>query len=180
MTTIRRGLRRGALLFILMLAFPSSMLIPAEAIAQGGLQFNKGPVKGAAENLDIKETPTDIRINLQGDVLFDFDKWDIRKEAETSLRKLAEIIKKYPKSEVLIEGHTDGKGAEEYNQNLSEKRAASVKDWLVKKGGIEPNRMKTKGWGMAKPIAPNKKPDGSDNPEGRQKNRRVEIVVKKK
>jgi outer membrane protein OmpA-like peptidoglycan-associated protein len=169
-----------SLLFVLMLAFLSGMLVPAAAIAQGGLQFNKSPVKGGAGNLDVKETPTDVRINLEGDVLFDFDKWDIRKEAEASLRKLAEIVKKYPKSEVLIEGHTDGKGSEEYNQNLSERRAASVKGWLVKKGGIEPNRMKTKGWGMAKPIAPNKRPDGSDNPEGRQKNRRVEIVVKKK
>jgi outer membrane protein OmpA-like peptidoglycan-associated protein len=180
MATIRHCLRMRGLLFILMLAIPSGMLVPVAAIAQGGLQFNKSPVKGGVGNLDVKETRTDVRINLEGDVLFDFDKWDIRKEAEASLRKLAEIIKKYPKSEVLIEGHTDRKGPEEYNQNLSERRAASVKDWLVKKGGIEPNRMKTKGWGMAKPIAPNKKPDGSDNPEGRQKNRRVEILVKKK
>ena len=116
MATIRHRLRMRGLLFILMLAIPSVMLIPVAAIAQSGLQFNKSPVKGGAGNLDVKETPTDVRINLEGDVLFDFDKWDIRKQAEASLRKLAEIIKKYPKSEVLIEGHTDGKGSEEYNQ----------------------------------------------------------------
>jgi outer membrane protein OmpA-like peptidoglycan-associated protein len=53
-----------------------------------------------------------------------------------------------------------------------------VRAWLVKTGGIEKKRIKTKGWGEAKPVASNEKPDGSDDPEGRQKNRRVEIVVK--
>jgi outer membrane protein OmpA-like peptidoglycan-associated protein len=79
----------------------------------------------------------------------------------------------------LIEGYTDSKGSDSYNLRLSDKRAASVKDWLVKKGGVGNKKMTTKGWGEANPVAPNENPDGSDNPEGRQKNRRVEITVKK-
>ena len=60
---------------------------------------------------------------------------------------------------------------------LSENRAGAVKKWLVDKGGINTSRITTKGWGETRPVAPNKKPDGSDDPEGRQKNRRVELTL---
>jgi photosystem I P700 chlorophyll a apoprotein A2 len=60
---------------------------------------------------------------------------------------------------------------------LSENRADAVKAWLVKNASIAGSRITTQGWGETKPVAPNKKPDGSDDPEGRQKNRRVEIVL---
>jgi outer membrane protein OmpA-like peptidoglycan-associated protein len=79
---------------------------------------------------------------------------------------------------VLIEGHTDGKGTHAYNMTLSDKRAASVKSWLVQNGGVVASRITTRGWGETKPVAPNKKPDGSDDPAGRQKNRRVEITIR--
>ena len=68
---------------------------------------------------------------------------------------------------------------DDYNQKLSERRAAAVRDWLVKPGDVAPARLSAKGFGPAKPVAPNAKPDGSDDPEGRQKNRRVEIRVRK-
>jgi outer membrane protein OmpA-like peptidoglycan-associated protein len=97
-----------------------------------------------------------------------------------SLYKVAGIIKQYPKSRILVEGHTDSKGTHPYNVRLSQKRADSVKDWLVKKGGIEASRISARGWAETKPVASNTNPDGSDNPEGRQKNRRVEITIKKK
>lgn len=154
--------------------------LPVGAVAQEKLQFKTEGIKGDTRKLDMKETDTEVKINLQADVLFDFDKADIRKEAEPTLRKAVDVIKKYPRSKVLIEGHTDGKGSDEYNQKLSERRANSVKDWFVKNGGIDSKRFETKGWGKTKPVAPNTKPDGSDNPEGRQKNRRVEITVNKK
>jgi OOP family OmpA-OmpF porin len=93
---------------------------------------------------------------------------------------VGEIIKAYKSPNVTIAGHTDSKGAEDYNQKLSEKRAASVKSWLVKNAGINADIIKTIGYGESKPVAPNTKKDGSDNPEGRQKNRRVEILIKKK
>jgi outer membrane protein OmpA-like peptidoglycan-associated protein len=95
------------------------------------------------------------------------------------LQKVADVIKQYPSATVLIEGYTDSKGSDSYNLRLSDRRAVSVKDWLLKKGGVKPRRMTTRGWGEANPVAPNTNPDGSDNPEGRQKNRRVEITVKK-
>ncbi len=76
-----------------------------------------------------------------------------------------------------IEGHTDGKGTHPYNMKLSENRADAVKNWLVQNASISGSRITTQGWGETKPVAPNKKPDGSDDPEGRQKNRRVEIVL---
>jgi outer membrane protein OmpA-like peptidoglycan-associated protein len=80
---------------------------------------------------------------------------------------------------VLIEGHTDGKGTHPYNIKLSENRAASVKKWLVENAGVSGSRITTRGWGETKPVAPNTNPDGSDNPAGRQKNRRVEITIHK-
>ena len=66
-----------------------------------------------------------------------------------------------------------------YNQRLSERRAASVKNWLIAKDGLTSIHFETEGFGARNPVAPNTKPDGSDNPDGRQKNRRVEIIVEK-
>jgi len=60
---------------------------------------------------------------------------------------------------------------------LSDNRAKAVKRWLVENGGVKASRITTKGWGETKPVAPNKKPDGSDDPDGRQKNRRVELTL---
>ena len=144
-----------------------------------GLQFRIEDVKGAAHALAMKETPTEVKIELSGDVLFDFDKADIRPEATPALQRVVEIIRQYPRASVSIDGYTDAKGAEAYNLRLSDRRAAAVKNWLVEKGGMNGKQIKTKGWGRANPVAPNTHPDGSDNPEGRQKNRRVEITVKK-
>jgi outer membrane protein OmpA-like peptidoglycan-associated protein len=84
-----------------------------------------------------------------------------------------------PASPATVDGHTDGKGDASYNQNLSERRAKSVRDWLVKLGGVPAARLTARGFGMSHPVAPNAKPDGSDNPPGRQLNRRVEIRVKR-
>jgi outer membrane protein OmpA-like peptidoglycan-associated protein len=78
---------------------------------------------------------------------------------------------------VTIEGHTDDKGPVDYNQRLSERRAAAVQRWLAGNGGLKGVAMKTRGWGATKPVAPNTRPDGSDDPAGRQRNRRVEIVI---
>jgi outer membrane protein OmpA-like peptidoglycan-associated protein len=143
------------------------------------LIFRVEDVKGAAQALAVKETQTEVKIALAGDVLFDFDKAEIRTAAEPSLQQVVGILKQYPKARVSIDGYTDAKGTEAYNQPLSEKRAAAVKSWLVQKGGVDGQRVKTKGWGKANPVAPNTNTDGSDNPEGRQQNRRVEITVKK-
>lgn len=136
-------------------------------------------MEGGVQDLEMTETDTEIKIELSGDILFDFDKWDIRKEAEPVLKNVADVINKYGGSKVIVEGFTDSKGSDSYNLNLSEKRADSVKTWLVKSGGVEAARITAEGRGESDPVAPNTNPDGSDNPEGRQKNRRVEITVNK-
>jgi outer membrane protein OmpA-like peptidoglycan-associated protein len=132
----------------------------------------------AMKDLGAQETDIEIRIQLPADVLFDFDKATIRRDAEEALGKVLVILRAHANARITIEGHTDGKGRPAYNQTLSEKRAQSVKAWLVDKG-IAARQISTKGYGMTKPVAPNAKPDGKDDPAGRQKNRRVEIVVHK-
>jgi photosystem I P700 chlorophyll a apoprotein A2 len=135
-------------------------------------------VEGLLRDLGARVTAQEIRIELQADVLFDFDKSNLRAEAEATLRKVADVVRAHP-GRVTVEGYTDSKGADAYNQKLSERRAASVGDWLVRKGGVEAARVTARGLGETRPVAPNTKPDGSDDPQGRQRNRRVEIAIRK-
>jgi photosystem I P700 chlorophyll a apoprotein A2 len=134
-------------------------------------------IQSVLQDLKAKVTAHEVKIELNADVLFDFDKFSLRSEAADSLREVGEVAKSYGNSPVLIEGHTDGKGAHTYNMKLSDNRAAAVKSWLVENAGVSASRITARGWGETKPIAPNTKPDGSDNPAGRQKNRRVEITI---
>ena len=78
---------------------------------------------------------------------------------------------------MVIEGHTDALGPDWYNDKLSEKRAQVVRNWLVERGFLRPEQATVKAFGKRRPVAPNTKADGSDDPEGRKQNRRVEIVV---
>jgi outer membrane protein OmpA-like peptidoglycan-associated protein len=133
-------------------------------------------LEGALKDLGATVRGREIKINLAADVLFDFDKADLRPEAGPSLERVLAVLKSYPKAQVLIEGHTDGKGNDQYNQKLSERRADSVRRWLAEHGAG--TAMTVHGWGKSRPITPNTKPGGADDPEGRQKNRRVEITVK--
>jgi photosystem I P700 chlorophyll a apoprotein A2 len=136
-------------------------------------------IEGTLQDLGAKVVGQEIVIELSADVLFDFDKADLKPAAVGALTKVAEVLKDMSNSPASIGGHTDGKGAADYNQKLSERRANSVKDWLTKQGGISASRLTAVGYGMKNPIAANTKPDGSDDPDGRQKNRRVEIRVRK-
>ena len=135
-------------------------------------------IESVLKDLNAKVTDQEIHIELSADVLFDFDKHDLRPEAVPSLEKVAVVLRAHANSPVTIDGHTDGKGSDAYNQPLSEKRAQAVRAWLVKNGGSSAARITTKGWGKTKPIVPNTRPDGSDDPDGRKKNRRVEITVR--
>ena len=110
-------------------------------------------------------------------VNFDFDKSDIRKADMAELKKASDFVRKYPGSKVKLEGHTDSRGTEEYNQKLSERRAEAVRQYLIKDGAAEKAMILATGYGELRPIAPNKTKDGKDNPEGRAENRRVEILI---
>jgi outer membrane protein OmpA-like peptidoglycan-associated protein len=119
----------------------------------------------------------EIHIDLPGDVLFDFDKTELKPAAQNVLKKLAAIIRAKSKGVVQIDGYTDSKGSDPYNQRLSEVRAESVKKWLTTNGDVSAVGLQTKGFGKANPIASNTRTDGSDNPEGRARNRRVEVII---
>lgn len=144
------------------------------------LIFKVEDLGGKVESLQVRETETETRIELPADILFDFDRADIRASAAPALQQAAEIIRKGARGTVTVEGHTDGKGSAGYNQKLSERRSASVQKWLVEREGLRGTRFQSKGFGAARPVAPNSKPNGADDPEGRQKNRRVEIVFGKR
>jgi outer membrane protein OmpA-like peptidoglycan-associated protein len=135
--------------------------------------------EAAREELQLKETEKAVTMKLEGDVLFDFDKAEIKPEAERTLDQVGTVIGQFPEGKVLIEGHTDSKGSPDINLELSKRRAEAVKDWLVKKKDVPESIITTRGSGETKPVAPDKNPDGSDNPQGRQQNRRVEITVEK-
>ncbi|MFG2085531.1 MULTISPECIES: OmpA family protein [unclassified Spirillospora] len=118
-----------------------------------------------------------IAYNIEADVLFDFGKAGIKPDAADGLAEVARSIRKEVPSgaPVQVDGHTDSKGDPASNRTLSERRAQAIVDWLATKGGIDRSRLKATGYGETKPAAPNTRPDGSDDPEGRAKNRRVVI-----
>ena len=121
------------------------------------------------------DTPIGATVNkvgcwaLKGVVLFDFDKSEIKPEACPLLDEVAIILDTNPEIKGEIRGHTDSIGPAEYNQKLSEKRAKAVEKYLENKG-IDPSRFTSKGYGASQPIATN------ETLEGRQENRRVELV----
>ncbi len=143
------------------------------------LDFKIEDLGSKVQSLEIKETPTEIRIELAADVLFDFDKATLLPKAQEALKQAEAVIRDKAKGTVRIDGYTDAKGSAAYNQKLSDKRAKAVRDWFVRQGGLTGVRFATQGFGARNPVAPNTHPDGSDNPEGRQKNRRVEITLGK-
>jgi len=113
--------------------------------------------------------PVKEKIVLRG-VNFDFDAAEIRGDAAVILDEAIEILKRNPDRQIVIEGHTDWTGPEEYNQSLSENRAEAVKSYLVE-SGVEESRLSTVGYGESQPVAPN------DTRDGRSRNRRVEMKV---
>lgn len=115
-----------------------------------------------------------IVIDLPADILFDFDKATLRPDAEQSLRKAADLLGSYPAAPVKVNGHTDGKGTDAYNDPLSLRRAQAVATWLKDHSG---RGAAVAGLGKRRPVADNANADGSDNPDGRQRNRRVEIII---
>jgi outer membrane protein OmpA-like peptidoglycan-associated protein len=103
-------------------------------------------LEGALKELAAEVTPEEIKVDLSADVLFDFDEWDLKPAAEEKLQHLLTVVNSRPAGQVSIEGHTDVRGDEAYNQTLSEKRAASVSAWLAAHG-VPASRISTRGAG---------------------------------
>ena len=143
----------------------------AEAEAQARAAEQAKTAALSKELSDLKAQQTDRGIVLTvGDVLFATGKAEVAPGGQRSVDKLAEFLKKNPKRNVLIEGHTDNTGNEDFNLKLSQQRADAVRDLLVARG-IATERITTKGYGPKYPLVVN------DTPSGRQQNRRVEVVV---
>lgn len=109
------------------------------------------------------------RVATQG-IYFDTGSDRLRPESSATLKEIGTMLKEHPELKLTIEGHTDNVGAAESNQALSDKRAAAVRQFLVDTYQVDAGRLTAKGLGQTKPVAPN------DTPEGRQSNRRVELV----
>lgn len=128
---------------------------------------------------DLYLAPIEIgQIFRLNNVFFDFDKYSLRPESFVELDRVVNFLNEYPNIEIEMSAHTDSKGADEYNMVLSDNRARSVMEYILSKG-IAASRIVSHGYGETKPVAPNANPDGSDNPDGRQLNRRVEFKILK-
>ncbi len=127
-----------------------------------------------------EEVGTEVTVTLDADVLFAFDQASLTPQAQETLTALgAELADRLAGDAVGVVGHTDSKGETAYNQDLSERRAAAVRDFLAPLvSGLV--RFDVAGRGESEPVAPNEAADGSDDPEGRRRNRRVEVSFEAK
>ncbi|MEI0843648.1 OmpA family protein [Brachyspira pilosicoli] len=122
------------------------------------------------DDVVVDTVPEGLVIRL-GEILFDTDSYTLKEDAKDTVDNIINAIKQtYPDREIIVEGHTDNTGEANYNQALSEKRAKTVADYILTK--LEHDKLSYRGFGDKEPIASN------DNPDGRQKNRRVDIIIK--
>ena len=127
-------------------------------------------------HLDARETERGVVVNLP-DVLFQYDKSTLTSTAQEKVSYIAKVVNQRAKTRrIAVEGHADAIGSDSYNLTLSKRRAESVARELTY-NHVGNNRLITRGYGEKYPVAPNINPDGSDNPAGRAKNRRVEVVI---
>ena len=151
----------------------------SEWMAGLGMGLNFGGAKKAAPAVVVEEPapvvyeepvqPETVRVELE--VLFDFDKANVKDGSYADIQNLAEFMKQYPQLSTTVEGHTDSVGPDAYNQKLSERRANAVRQVLVDQYGVESGRVNSVGYGESRPIADNA------TAEGRALNRRVEAAV---
>lgn len=126
----------------------------------------KEDLKGAT----VERVGEGILITFDSGLLFGFDSYALQTATKSNLSELASTLKKYEDTNILVEGHTDNTGDDNYNQSLSEKRAGEVKSYLVEQQ-VATSRITTKGYGEKQPLAPN------DTEAGKKSNRRVEVAI---
>jgi outer membrane protein OmpA-like peptidoglycan-associated protein len=127
-------------------------------------------LKRDLEGAQVERVGEGILITFKSGLVFDHDSYALREETKTNLTDLAETLKKYDDTNILIEGHTDNTGEDAYNQKLSENRADAVENFLVQQG-IKNGRVTTKGYGESQPL------DNNESEASKQKNRRVEVAI---
>lgn len=141
---------------------------PGAVVSKDGTDDGLKNVK--SEFKDATRTEEGIKFTLSSDVLFPTNSSYLTDKAKVELDKLSKLLKEDKSKKIRVDGHTDATGTQEYNVWLSDKRAASVKKYL-QDAGVGASRITIKGFGPSKPVADNK------TPEGRQKNRRVEVII---
>lgn len=146
----------------------AAILLTACATTGSGDNPNYDSAK--RKNVTVKQTTRGVEVTVNESIFFDTGKSDLKGASSDVLDRVATILKDRSKKDILVEGHTDSTGGAQANQRLSTQRAEAVKGALVKRGVVA-NRMKTAGQGMNKPVADN------GTPEGRQQNRRTEIIL---
>lgn len=134
-------------------------------------------VADSGGNIAMRETEDSIVLSVASDVLFGFDSAALTDPARETLAQIATMLVANDGGQVQVVGHTDAKGSDDYNQRLSEERAASVVAFLTERD-VPADRLEPVGRGESEPVAENEI-DGADNPEGRAQNRRVEFVLQK-
>lgn len=143
----------------------------------GALTGSVSGLTGQVTAFQVEVTETSTIVQLAADVLFDFDSAELGGRAPEQLRRAADLIRDGGAGDIPVVGHTDSKGTDAYNDDLSRRRADAVARWLSTQGGVQPGRLKPQGRGEREPIAPNVTPAGADAPAGRASNRRVVLTI---
>lgn len=165
------------------IAVPKSQVTHMAAPERGqvgvvsGLTATTSALKGQISTFQVQQTATETVATFAADALFAFDSATIAAGAADNLRRSADLVAQGGTGTIKVIGHTDGKGDDAYNDALSRKRAQAVADWLRGPGGLPDRTYAVEGRGKRDPVAPNTRPDGSDDPEGRTLNRRVVVVI---
>ena len=120
--------------------------------------------------------PIRRRITVASDVLFDYDRADLGPSARAALRNLSVRLRQDGARRITVVGHTDSRGQRDYNLQLSRRRALAVRAFLASTGSLDGTTITAQGRGESEPVAPNRGPDGGDDPAGRRRNRRVNIL----
>lgn len=124
----------------------------------------------ASEAVNVQRNANLLAVTFKSDMLYDVDSAALKPGAYPEIQRVAEVLNQYPQTRITVAGHTDSTGSEEYNQQLSERRAQNVKDALIQ-SGVQASRITTVGYGETQPVASNY------TPEGRQLNRRVVVTI---
>lgn len=142
----------------------------AGAIIGGYMDRQAAEIERDIEGAKVERIGEGIKITFESGILYDYNRADLKPVAQQNLTELAAILTKYEDTDILIEGHTDSDGAEDYNLELSRRRAQSVANHLAGVG-VDATRFTMMGYGEAQPVASNETPDG------KALNRRVEVAI---
>lgn len=158
---------------------PSQAPAPNPLGSGSALTGQVSPLTGAVQAFRVQETATTTIVELAADVLFAFDSADLAPGATEQLRRTADLIARGGPGAVTVIGHTDSRGDETYNRDLSLRRANTVVAWFSTQADIPASRLQAAGRGEADPVAPNETSTGADDPDGRALNRRVTVTIPK-